>query len=249
MVRDLNGAVVCITGAARGIGEAAARLLAARGSTVHVSDVDLAAAQRVVDDIAAGGGAAIAHRCDVSSESSVASLFDAIAADSGQLDVLVNNAGIYPKLDFFTTTAADFDRIMGINFRGAFLCTMAAAAFMTGSGGSIIFVSSSAGSLASLEHESARLLPLYGASKAALDRWALNAAQFLAPRNIAVNVLYPAGILTDGSRALGLRADYLETMRPPSVVAPAIAWLAQQTASFTGHIVHSAEFGSVWGER
>lgn len=247
--RDLAGAVVCITGAGRGIGKEAALLMAAKGAVVHVGDVDLDAAREVAAAISAAGGRGHAHACDVSSEASVASLFAAIAAADGRLDVLVNNAGIYPKLDFFATTVADFDRVMGVNVRGAFLCTMAAAELMAASGGgSIVCLSSSAGTLESLQHETARTLPLYGASKAALDRWALNAAGYLAPRDIAVNVLYPAGILTDGSRALGLREDYVATMRPPSVVAPAIAWLARQTpATFTGQLVRSAEFGTVWG--
>ncbi|MEV0128482.1 SDR family NAD(P)-dependent oxidoreductase [Dactylosporangium sp. NPDC050688] len=247
--RDLTGAVVCITGAGRGIGKEAALLMAAKGAVVHVGDVDIDAAREVAGAISAAGGRGHAHACDVSSEQSVAALFAAIAAAGGRLDVLVNNAGIYPKLDFFATTVADFDRVMGVNVRGAFMCTMAAAELMAASGGgSIVCLSSSAGTLESLQHETARTLPLYGAAKAALDRWALNAAGYLASRNIAVNVLYPAGILTDGSRALGLREDYVATMRPPSVVAPAIAWLARQTpATFTGQLVRSAEFGTAWG--
>ncbi len=247
--RDLAGAVACVTGAGRGIGREAALLLAAEGATVHVSDIDIDAARQVTAEISAAGGSAHAHSCDVSSEPSVTSMFDVITAESGRLDVLVNNAGIYPRLDFFATTAADFDRVLGINFRGAFLCTMAATELMTATGGgSIVCLSSSAGRLDSLRHETARTLPLYGAAKAALDRWALNAAEFLAGRNIALNVLHPAGILTDGSRALGLSEDYVATMRPPSVVAPAIVWLARQTpATFTGRLVRSAEFGTAWG--
>jgi NAD(P)-dependent dehydrogenase (short-subunit alcohol dehydrogenase family)/3-phenylpropionate/cinnamic acid dioxygenase small subunit len=245
--RELAGAVACVTGAGRGIGKEAALLLAARGATVHVGDVDPVAAREVVAEVTAAGGRACAHACDVSSDESVAAMFAAISAASDRLDVLVNNAGVYPRLDFFATTIADFDRIMDINFRGAFLCTMAAIDLMT-AGGSVVCVSSSAGSIESLRHETARTLPLYGASKAALDRWALNAADYLAPRGIAMNVLHPAGILTDGSRALGLDEDYVATMRPPSVVAPAVAWLARQTpATFTGQLVRSAEFGTTWG--
>jgi 3-oxoacyl-[acyl-carrier protein] reductase len=241
----VSARVACVTGAGRGIGRDAALLLAAEGHAVHVSDVDLAAAEAVVAEIETAGGTAYAQVCDVSDEASVTAMMTAI----GRLDVLVANAGIYPRLDFFATTVADFDRVMGINVRGVFLCTMAAVSHMP-DGGSIVVLSSAAGQLDSLQHETAKTLPLYGASKAAVDRWALNAAGYLASRGIALNVLHPAGILTDQSRALGLREEYVATMQPPSVVAPAIAWLARQTpATFAGQLVRVADFGKTWGDR
>jgi NAD(P)-dependent dehydrogenase (short-subunit alcohol dehydrogenase family) len=239
--------VVCLTGAGRGIGRDAALLLAAEGAVVHVADIDLDAAQAVADEIQTDGGQAFAHQCDVSSEASVSELFAAVQARSDRLTALVNNAGVYPRLDFFQTTPDDFDRIIGINFRGAFLCTMAALPLMTPAG-SIVFISSSAGTLDSLQYETPSTLPLYGASKAAVDRWALNAAKYLVSRDIAANVLYAAGILTDQSRALGLDPAYAATLRPPSVVAPAIAWLTHQTpATFTGQLVTADDFGHTWG--
>lgn len=251
MGRDLRTSVACVTGAARGIGREAALLLARKGAVVHVADVDENAAETAVAEIRWTGGEAFAQHCDVASEESVMSLFKSIEIESGRLDVLVNNAAIYPKLPFFDTTVEEFDRIISINLRGVFMCTMAAVPLMEHAGsGSVICMSSTAATLQSIEYEMPSALPVYGASKAAVDRWALNAAKQLAGRNIAMNVLYPAGILTDGSRALGLSEQYMASMSPPSAVGPAIAWLARQTpATFAGELVHAVDFGTSWGER
>lgn len=239
----------CITAGGRGIGRATALELAAAGWTVHVSDIDAEAAAAVAAEVEAAGGVAFAERCDVSDEASVDELVASIKEGSGRLDSLIANAGIYPKLAFRDTTVSMFDRIFAVNVRGAFLCTMAALPLLEASEGSIVYLSSGAGTLAAIAQPMAGSLPVYGASKAALDRWALGIAGELAASGVAANVLYPgAVVLTDGTTALRLTPEELASAIEPEAVAPAIVWLAGQRAwAMSGQLVRAVEFGSTWG--
>jgi NAD(P)-dependent dehydrogenase (short-subunit alcohol dehydrogenase family) len=195
------------------------------------------------------GGVVQAHRCDVRSESDVAALFAAVGDAAGRVDVLVNNAGIFPLLEFEKTTIADYDLVMDVNVRGVFLCTMAALPLMRDRGGSMVFMSSGAGTLAAVEQPTARRLPLYGASKAAVDRWALGVAHELERLGIAANVLYPgAFVRTRGLAALDLDEAQLADTVDPSYVAPALVFLARQrVGGICGRLVKASEFGSAWG--
>jgi NAD(P)-dependent dehydrogenase (short-subunit alcohol dehydrogenase family) len=247
--RSVGGRVVVITASARGIGRAAAGSLAAEGATVHLADVDGEAAERAVAEIVDAGGGAHAHVCDVTSETDVARLFEDVGAQEGRVDCLVNNAGIYPRLAFRETTVADLDRVLGVNFRGSFLCTMAVLPWMESAGGSIVYMSSGAGTLASIQFPTARSLPLYGAAKAAVDRWALGVAHELRDLGIAANVLYPgAFVRTDGLAALELTEEERADTVSPDFVAPAISWLAAQTVEDgSGEILLAKDFGRSWG--
>ncbi len=247
--QGLAGAVVVLTGAGRGIGRDAALALASNGAAVHVSDADIDAANAVVGEISDAGGMAHAEYCDVSSESSVSELFESIGRLEGHIDVLVNNAGIYPLLPFAETTVADYDRVMDINVRGVFLCTMAALPLMREHGGGIIVMSSGAGTLASIAQPTARSLPLYGASKAAVDRWALGVSRELSAMGIACNVLYPgAFVRTRGLAALGLSDADMAATVAPDFVAPAIVYLAaHRSGEISGQLLKASEFGTVWG--
>lgn len=250
MIPSERGRVACVTGAADGIGRASALSLADAGFHVHVSDIDGKGAADVGEDIRRNGGAASAQVCDVRLEDEVAGLFAAIESESGRLDAMVVNAGIYPPEVFDETTVEVLDLIMGVNFRGAFLCTMGAVPLMESSGGgSIICVSSGAGTIEAATTPLAGTLPIYGASKAALDRWALGIAAELARRSIAMNVIWPGAVVrTAGVSRLGLSDTELSEGVDPEFVAPAITWLAQQNASdFSGQRVTSVGFGSTWG--
>lgn len=249
MSTSSEGRVVVLTGAARGIGRASAERLAATGSHVVISDVDLEAAREAADGLCDSGLRAEARRCDVTRPDEIRSLIDAVGAAHGRIDGLVNNAGYYPQLDFAATTLDDFDRIFGINMRGAFVATMAALPWMTELGGSIVFLSSGAGRLDAIEQPTARSLPLYGAAKAALDRWALGVAADLAQLDIAANVLYPgAFVRTDGLSRLELSAEQQADTIGPEDVAPAVAYLAGvRVADRCGTLVKAVEFGRTWG--
>jgi 3-oxoacyl-[acyl-carrier protein] reductase len=247
--QGLRDQVVVLTGAGRGIGREAALALAAEGAGVHVSDADEPAAKALADEIEAAGGSAWAHQCDVADESSVATLFESVAATHGHIDVLVNNAGIYPKLEFLETRLSDYDRVMDINVKGVFMCTMAVLPSMRERGGSIVTLSSGAGTLASIATPTARSLPLYGASKAAVDRWVLGVAGDLFELGIAANVLYPgAFVRTRGLEQLGLSDAEMATTVGPAFVAPAIVHLARQRVDgIHGQLLKASDFGTTWG--
>lgn len=240
--------IACVTGAATGIGRATALKLAGDGFHVFVSDLDEARVTSVADEIGAAGGRATALGCDVTDEVQVAELFAAVATPTGHLDALVVNAGIYPPENFATMTLADYDRIMAVNVRGAVACTLEAVPLLDG-GASVVFVSSGVGTIATARNPLAGNMPLYGVSKAALDRWAIGIVVELAPRDVAVNVIWPGAVVrTEGTQAMGLADAQLAGGVEPDFVAPAITWLARQRAStFTGHRVTAVDFGTTWG--
>ncbi len=245
----LNGQVIVLTGAGRGIGRAAAGEMAAQGAIVHIGDIDAEVAATAAAEIADAGGVAHGHACDVTDHDAIGRLLAKIGEAHGHIDVLVNNAGIYPRLKFAETTIEDYDRVMGVNMRGAFSATMAVLPFMTERGGAIVFMSSGAGTLASISQATARSLPLYGAAKAAVDRWALGVSHELAAMGIAGNVLYPgAFVRTGGLEALRLSEDEMAATVGPEFVAPALCWLVQQRVDdMHGQLVRASEFGTVWG--
>src|SRR5262245_3453545 len=119
---SLVGKRALVTGGASGIGRATALALAAEGASIVIADnAPIDRSEMVVLDIKNASGAALAIRTDVSDEAAVLALFDAIASRLDRLDILVNNAGILIEKPLLDTTAADFDRLMAVNLKGAFL--------------------------------------------------------------------------------------------------------------------------------
>ena len=123
--------VAVVTGAARGIGAGVARRLAADGMAVAVLDLDESACAPVVEEIAAAGGRALAVGADVSDEEQVAAAVERIVDELGPPTVLVNNAGIIRDNLIFRMSVADWDSVMAVHLRGAFLMTRACQAHMT----------------------------------------------------------------------------------------------------------------------
>lgn len=119
-----------VTGAARGIGAAVAKRLASDGHAVAVIDLDEAACAATVDAITAAGGKAVAIGADVSDEQAVAAAFERIVAELGAPTILVNNAGIIRDNMLFKMSVADWDSVMGVHLRGAFLMARAAQQHM-----------------------------------------------------------------------------------------------------------------------
>src|SRR5688572_28480744 len=119
---SLAGKTALVTGGASGIGRAIAMAFASEGCRVAIADrADRDRIDAVVDAITAAGGEAFGLSADVAEEAQVLSLFEAAAPRLGSLDILVNNAGILIEKPLLETTAADFDRLIGVNLRGAFL--------------------------------------------------------------------------------------------------------------------------------
>ena len=132
-----------ITGAGRGLGAAVAELFAAEGATVVAADVDLPKAEGTAARIVAGGGEALALATDITSARDAEMLMDITAQRFGGLDVLVNNAGIASQGTVCDVGEEQWDRVMGVNLKGAYLCSRFAVPHMErGGGGSIVCIAS-----------------------------------------------------------------------------------------------------------
>ena len=234
--------VAVITGGSRGIGAATARLAAARGYAVCVNyRSDHAAADRVVADIRAQGGTAIAVVADVASQADVVRLFETVDRDLGTVTALVNNAGVLERQ--MRVDAMDADRIARVfatNVIGTLLCAREAIRRMStargGPGGAIVNVSSMASRIGSPgEYVD------YAASKGAVDTLTIGLAQEVAQEGIRVNAVRPGIIYTDIHASGGEpeRVDRLKAFVPlrrgghPDEVARAILWLLSDESSYS----------------
>ncbi|WP_182086352.1 glucose 1-dehydrogenase [Aureimonas sp. ME7] len=198
MEQSLAGRTAIVTGAGRGIGEAIARDLGARGAAVAVADLDAAAAERVAARIGEAGGRAIGVAVDVSERASVRAAIERTVAEFGRLDILFNNAGISQTCPFLDVTEEDFDRIMAVNGRGVLIGTQEAARQMIrqGGGGKIVNTASIAGK------QGYPLFAHYCASKFAVVALTQAAARALAEHGITVNAFAPGVVATELWRQL-----------------------------------------------
>jgi len=234
--------MMIVTGGARGIGAATARLAARQGYAVCVNYLSSAkAAEAVVKEIKDAGGRAISVQGDVAREADVIRMFDTAIRELGPMTVLVNNAGILERQTRVDDMeAARFERVFATNITGSFLCAREAVKRMStrhgGKGGSIVNVGSMASTLGSPgEYVD------YAASKGAIDAMTIGLAREVAEEGIRVNAVRPGVIYTDIHAAGGEpgRVDRVKAAVPmkrggtPEEVARAILWLASDEASYT----------------
>ena len=186
----LGGKTAIVTGGASGIGRAIAQRFAREGALVRVVDINKDAAETVVREIAAEGGKATAHRCDVSDQTSVRELFRQLATEK-PIGLLVNNAGIshIGKLD--ATSESDFDKIFAVNVRGIYNCMLAAVEAMKANQAGVILNMASIAASAGLADRFA-----YSMSKGAVVAMTLSVARDYLPHNIRCNCISPARIHT-----------------------------------------------------
>jgi 2-deoxy-D-gluconate 3-dehydrogenase len=230
---DLGGKVALVTGAAQGFGFACARRLAEAGAAVVLADRRADRLQTAGERLAARGfGVATAVR-DVAVEEDVAALVGTAVHRFGRLDVLVNNAGVFSNFLLESLTLEEFQRIVGVNLGGAFLCTKAAAAQMRdqGQGGSIINISS-----IDAVHPSGSGLSHYGTSKHAIWGLTKSMALELGPDGIRVNAIAPGPSLTEGA------VEFVEAGAPEGIDVGA-QWAAYEARIPLRRLAHPDDVG------
>lgn len=232
--------VAVVTGAGRGIGASIAQALAGEGARVVVVDIDPSLAEQFAETLRASGGEAISQAADVSDGEQVKKVFDAVVEKYGGVDILVNNAGITRDALLLRMKDEDWDAVLNINLKGAFLCTREAAKIMSkGRYGRIINISSVVGQMGNLGQAN------YCASKAGLIGLTRSNARELARRNITVNAVAPGFIVTDMTNVLPdkvkeeLTAQIpLGKLGQPEDVTQAVLFLASHlTGYITGQVL------------
>ena len=188
---NLKNKVAIVTGSRRGIGKAIVLALAKAGANVVVSDINLDDCNKVVEEIKAIGGNALAVKADVSNPEDVSKMINLTTEKFGKVDILVNNAGIYIQKSLKEITEKDFDKILDINLKGVFLCSKAVVPEMIKQGkGKIVNITSIAGQVG-FANSSA-----YCASKGAIINITRELALELAQHKINVNAIGPGVIET-----------------------------------------------------
>jgi 3-oxoacyl-[acyl-carrier protein] reductase len=193
MAKKLEGKVAVVTGASKGIGAEIARRLAAEGAAVVVNYASSkAGADRVVADITAAGGKAVAVKGDVSRKADAEGIVGAAVEHYGHLDILVNNSGVYEFAPIEQVTEESFHRMFNINVLGVLLTTQAAVKHL-GAGASVINIGSGV----------SRITPpnsaVYTGTKGAVDAITGVLAKELGPRGIRVNTINPGMVETEGT--------------------------------------------------
>ena len=241
----LNGKVAVVTGASKGIGAGIAKALAAEGASVVVNYSSRKdGADAVVDAITSAGGKAVAVQGDVSKEKDAKGLVDAAVSEFGQLDVLVNNSGVYAFSAIEDVSEEEYRRQFDVNVLGPLLTTKAAVPHLK-DGASVINISSNITSV--LVPQSA----IYSGTKGALDAVTGVLANELAPRGIRVNAILPGYTETEGTGSAGISGtdfvDQIVAQTPlaragtPDDIAKVAVFLASDEAGWlTGEKINAS---------
>lgn len=241
----LSGRAAVITGAAQGIGAACARRLAADGMAVVLWDVDAARGEALAEELRGAGAKAAFVRCDVASKAEVDAALAATLRTYPRIDALVNNAGIFKAADFLDITEADWDAVIAVNLKGAFLVAQALARHMAAAGGGSIVNMSSVNGVMAIPS-----IASYNVSKGGVDQLTRVMALALADRGIRVNAVAPGTIATElaknavlGSEEAKARIMSRTPMRrlgEPQEIADVVAFLLSDASSYlTGEIVYA----------
>lgn len=240
----LDNKIALITGSGSGIGREIALLYAKQGAHVIIADIQLEAARTVVGEIEARDGNAQAVELNVAEEAQVQAIFAQVVQEHGRLDILVNNAGVSHVGNILETSLSDWERVMGVNAKGAFLCAREGVKHMVAQqpqGGVIVNIASVAGMIAV-----DRRLP-YGASKGAVISITRSIAMDFVQQNIRANAICPGTVHTPFVEGF-LAKNFPETkdeernklharqpigrMGKPEEIASAALYLASEEAAF-----------------
>jgi 3-oxoacyl-[acyl-carrier protein] reductase len=246
MSKRLGGKVAVVTGASKGIGAGIAKHLAAEGAAVVVNYASSkAGADKVVAEITARGGKAVAVQGDMSNAADVKWVFGEAVKAFGKLDVLVNNAGVYRFGPIEGVTESEFHRHYNTNVLGPILAVQAALRYFGAEGGSVINFSSIVGT------DPRPQTALYSSTKAALDNLTRSLALELAPRKIRVNAVSPGHTESEGTSDLNLfegdegkkliAATPLGRLGTPADIAGVVGFLASDDSAWvTGEIIRAS---------
>jgi len=234
---DFTKKTVIVTGSARGIGRIIAEKFSSLGANVVISDIDQEQAESVAGEI---GGSAIGFKANVTDSEDVQNLFERTIKEFGQIDIVVNNAGITRDTLLIRMHEKDWDMVLDINLKGAFLVTKSAAKLMMKQRyGRIVNISSVVGLTGNAGQAN------YAASKAGLIGLTKSTAKELGARGITVNAVAPGFIATDMTENLPEDAKeaflsklLIKRAGTPEDIAAAVAFLSSDEASYiTGQVL------------
>jgi 3-oxoacyl-[acyl-carrier protein] reductase len=242
----LNGKVAVVTGASKGIGASIAKHLASAGASVVVNyATSKDGADKVVAEIKAAGGKAVAVGGSVANPSEIAGIVGAAKKEFGRLDILVNNAGVYNFTPLEAVTAEDFHRQFNTNVLGLLLTTQEAVKNFGAEGGNVINISSVVARIAPAQAS------VYSATKGAVDVITKSLAKELGARKIRVNSINPGLVITEGTHTAGIVGSDFEAhfvqgaslgrTGIPQDIATAAVFLASEDSSWmTGQTLEVA---------
>jgi len=235
-----KGKIAVVTGASRGIGRSISLALSAAGATIVAMDMDQAATEAVVAELKAAGGQAFAVVGNVTVPEDAERMIESAMNEFGRVDILVNNAGITRDGIFLRMKEEDWDAVLSVNLKGAFLCSRAASKVMAKQrSGRIINIASVVGQMGNAGQAN------YCASKAGLIGLTKSNARELAKRNVTVNAVAPGFIATAMTDALSdkVKAELtaqipLERLGSAEDIANAVLFLASEASGYiTGHVL------------
>jgi NAD(P)-dependent dehydrogenase (short-subunit alcohol dehydrogenase family) len=240
----LEGQVAVVTGAAQGIGAACAERLASDGAAVALWDIDATRSEALAAALRGRGRRAAFMPCNVADKAAVDAAVAATLQAFGRIDALVNNAGIFKAADFLEIAEADWDAVIAVNLKGAFLVGQAVAREMTKTGGGAIVNMSSVNAVMAIPS-----IASYNASKGGVNQLTRVMALALAEHGIRVNAVAPGTIATelaqkavlgsDEARARIMSRTPMKRLGTPQEIADVCAFLLSSASSYmTGEIVY-----------
>jgi NAD(P)-dependent dehydrogenase (short-subunit alcohol dehydrogenase family) len=239
---SLEGRVAVVTGAGGGLGEGECLALAAAGAAVASVEMDERKLRRIIETVEAGGGRALGVQADVSDRSSVEAMAERVATELGGIDILVNNAAIYPSRPWTEITEEEWDRVLAVNLKGYYLCARSCFASMAARGHGRIINLSSVTFFVGFEN-----LLDYVSSKGGVIGFTRALAKEVGPEGITVNAIAPGAFPTDAEKIHPDPAGYnqwvldrqsLKRRGRPDDIGNLVVFLASDAAAFlTGQTI------------